>query len=156
LLASPAVRLRFLRTFLRRTVMPTTLGNKIEDAVASRLWSADPDQRLSASDFHDMLLGVAEKVENCMEREARSELDEEDLAFIERRVAKTVRSAFDRYDAERATRRFCMFDRVGIHAAAQTQDRSSTLTRLHRDSLVDSVQGGRRAAVGERHDPGDQ
>ena len=69
----------------------------MEDEVGAQLQVSDPNQELRAADFQDVLFTVSDKVVNVLSRESRSEMDEEDKAFIARRVRKMTREFFDQY-----------------------------------------------------------
>lgn len=73
----------------------------VEDAVGWWIQEFDPRQSLHASDFQDVLDEVSRKVLKAMDREERTELDDEDRNFISRRVRKMVRGFLDQYEAER-------------------------------------------------------
>ena len=62
----------------------------VEDAVNDQVACADPDRTLSSDDFFFVLTSVTETVVRVMTRCSRSEMDEEDRAFIARRVRKMV------------------------------------------------------------------
>lgn len=78
----------------------------IEDLVAAKLEVCDPEHDLDSKDFHDVLVGVADRVFDCMDRESRSEMDDEDRKFIERRVRIMVRKCKDEYLSRIRFRRF--------------------------------------------------
>ena len=61
----------------------------IEDLVAAKLEVCDPEHDLDSKDCHDVLVGVADRVFDCMDRESRSEMDDEVT-----RIASSLNAAF--------------------------------------------------------------
>jgi hypothetical protein len=85
----------------------------VEEAVSARIAACDPRSILRAADFHDVLCDVTDRVARVMAEEAREAPDEEDLAYVERKVRKLVRRCLDRYDADaQAPSRFARAERV--------------------------------------------
>lgn len=84
----------------------------VQDAVAERLQQQDPQQKLTSSDYQDILEDIANKVHKVLCEESRMTLDEEDRAFIQRRVRQRVRRCLDAYLAEQSKLRFERFERV--------------------------------------------
>ena len=71
----------------------------VEDAVSEQIDAVDPQRTLSAADFHHVLTEVVEKVARVMSEDARTELDDEDHAFVHRRVRRMVHPAPGASDA---------------------------------------------------------
>ena len=70
---------------------------KIEDAVSGQLDVFDPQRSLDASDFYHVLTDVTDTVMRVMGEEGRTELGNEDRAFITRRVQEMVHAAQSHY-----------------------------------------------------------
>ena len=95
---------------------------------------SDPNQELRAADFQDVLFTVSDKVVNVLSRESRSEMDEEDKAFIARRVRKMTREFFDQYMAERAKpTRFRRAERVVCNVGGQRKWASGIIAAVNQD-----------------------
>ena len=106
----------------------------VEDEVGAQLQVSDPNQELRAADFQDVLFTVSDKVVNVLSRESRSEMDEEDKAFIARRVRKMTREFFDQYMAERAKpTRFRRAERVVCNVGGQRKWASGIIAAVNQD-----------------------
>lgn len=76
--------------------------DRVEDFVGAQVQECDPNQMLDVGDFQEVIEECSSKVLKVMDREKRSEMDEEDQAFIVRRVHKMVAACFEQYEAQRA------------------------------------------------------
>ena len=71
---------------------------------------------IRAADFHDILCTVTDKVLRVMQEDARAEPDDDDRAFIARRVPRMVRTYLTAYNAENAKPlRFNRHERVSCN-----------------------------------------
>ena len=73
----------------------------VVDEVGAHIQMNDQDQLLRSGDLQDVLDTVTTKVLKVMAEDERTTLDEEDRAFIARRVRKMVSACLDDYEAER-------------------------------------------------------
>ena len=69
--------------------------DRVEDFVGAQVQECDPNQMLDVGDFQEVIEECSSKVLKVMDREKRSEMDEEDQAFIVRRVHKMVAACFE-------------------------------------------------------------
>ena len=74
----------------RPAVEPARLELSIEDAVSRQIDACDPQRTLDAADFYHVLTEVTNTVMGVMMRDSLTELDEQDRAFICRRVQTMV------------------------------------------------------------------
>ena len=80
----------------------------VEFAVESAIQACDVGQRLRSEEYDSALVTIADEVFDRLLEEMRPELDEADLAFIQRRVAEKVGACLDKP----VTTRFERFERV--------------------------------------------
>ena len=65
----------------------------VDDAVSEQIVACDPKRTLGASDFCHVFRDVADTVRRVMNEGVRTELDEEDRAYISRRVRAMIHPA---------------------------------------------------------------
>lgn len=112
----------------------------VEDAVAAELQQCDQQQKLRSGDFHDVLVEVSDKVVRCMDKEARVELDNEDHAFIERKVREMVQGCFREYEAERdQPTRYKRSERVMCNVGGERKWASGSVQAINEDDPSDST-----------------
>jgi hypothetical protein len=115
---------------------PTALV--VEDAVAKELGEADPMQKLRGSDFGDVLVMVKRRVLESLQDRSASELEDEDKAYISRRVGKMVKAILEDYELERKTpRRFKQFERVVCNVGGERKWASGTIQAINEDDPGD-------------------
>ena len=87
---------------------------------------------LRAGDEQDIIDDVSSKVLKVMDREERSEMDDEDREWIRKRVGKMARAAFDQYEAERnKPTRFPRADRVVCNVGGDRRWASGTIQAIN-------------------------
>ena len=105
----------------------------IDDAVGDEIQANDPGQHLRACDFQDVLDECVSKVLQVMGDENRSELADNDRAFIAGRVREMVMSFFMQYEAERCPKptRFKRTERVVCLVGGDQQWSSGTIAAVN-------------------------
>lgn len=110
----------------------------VEAAVAAKMEDFDPQGKLRAADFQDVLMDVTRRVVRCMRKEERSQLDDEDLAYIAERVQRRVTECLDAYALERSKpTRFHKFERVVCNVGGERMWASGKIQSLNEDDPED-------------------
>jgi hypothetical protein len=104
----------------------------VEDAVGAEIQMNDPESMLRSGDFQDVLDEVSLKVLKVMNEDQREELDNDDSAFIARRVCKMVRTILDRYESERCKpTRFLRTERVVCNVGGERRWASGSVQAVN-------------------------
>ena len=110
----------------------------VEDAVGAEIQACDPQQALRSGDFQDVLDEVSDKIIKVMRKDERAEMDDEDRAFIGRRVRRMVNSYLDQYMAERAKpTRFKRTERVVCRMGGARPWASGSIAAVNEDDPND-------------------
>jgi len=100
----------------------------IEDAVAAQIHAADPQTRLAAADFHDVLTEMQENVVSVMNRAGRDVMIDQDYAFIQRYVGKMVGLMLAKVETKL---RFQKGDRVMCNVGGERRWASGTVQAVN-------------------------
>ena len=110
----------------------------VEDAVAAELQRRDPAQKLRAADYHDILADVSDTVLGVLDDEERTEMSARDRTYVERKVAKLVRTQLAEYEAERARpTRFKRFERVVCNVGRERKWAAGAIQAVNEDDPAD-------------------
>ena len=110
----------------------------VEDEVGANIQMSDPRQALRSGDFQEVLDTVTDKVLKVMAEDERSTLDDDDRAFIARRVRKMVWSHLEQYEAERSKpTRFRRTERVVCRLGGERPWASGTVAAVNEDDPSD-------------------
>ena len=125
---------------MRATSLPTMRATRdlIENAVGDEIQANDPGQNLRAGDFQDVLDECVSKMLQVMGDEKRTELADNDRAFVAGRVAEMVISFFTQYEAERCKpTRFKRTERVVCRMGGDREWASGIVAAINEDDPED-------------------
>ena len=110
----------------------------VEDRVGEMIQLCDPRQELHPGDFQDVLDTVSKKVLKVMKEDQRDDLDDDDEAFIARRVRSMVKECYDEYEkARNKPTRFLRAERVVCNVGGDRRWASGSVQAVNENDPAD-------------------